>query len=111
MERRALRLPAVCAKTGLSKSSIYALEKAGKFVSRFRLSENISVWWEFEVDAWLEQRAAQPLEAPRTVRPGPGRPRKPRAEADQPDLATPTENAPKAHSANPGKKVRKAVSA
>jgi prophage regulatory protein len=71
--RRALRLPAVCHKTGLSRSTIYALEKAGNLPKRFRLGPNSSAWWEHEIDAWLEARAAAPIEAPRNCKPGPGR--------------------------------------
>lgn len=79
--RRAIRLPAVKAKVSLSGSSVYAKEKAGDFPRRFRLGPNASAWWEHEVDAWLERRAQQPVEAPRTIRSGPGRPRKAAAPA------------------------------
>ena len=74
--RRALRMPAVEEKVGWKKSTIYAEEKAGRFPRRIRLGPNSSAWFEDEIDAWLAKRAEAPVEAPRTCKPGPGRPRK-----------------------------------
>ena len=57
--KRALRAAAVRAKVGLSNSTIYLRVKAGDFPKPFRLGPNASAWWEHEVDAWLEARAAE----------------------------------------------------
>lgn len=51
--RKALRLPAVAEKTGLSKTHIYRLIQQGKFPRSHRLSERVSVWDEATIDAWL----------------------------------------------------------
>jgi len=101
VERRALRLPAVCAKTGLSRSSIYALEKDKKFPRRFRLSATASAWWSHQIDEWLaakdpkaknaQAQDANPKSDPNDVpiapppgwRPGPGRKRSKDLPVDQ----------------------------
>jgi prophage regulatory protein len=57
--RRALRANAVSQKVSLSKATIYLRVKAGDFPKPFRLGPNSSAWWEHEVDAWLEARAAE----------------------------------------------------
>lgn len=56
--RRALRLPAVAAKTGLSKTHIYRLIKQGKFPKFYKLSERVAVADEAEIDAWLTEKFA-----------------------------------------------------
>jgi prophage regulatory protein len=53
---RLIRLPEVIARTGLSRSSIYRLEKQGRFVSRVRLGERAIAWRLEEVAAWIEGR-------------------------------------------------------
>jgi prophage regulatory protein len=57
--RRALRITGVRHKIGLSHATIYGMVKAGRFPPPFRLGPNSSAWWEHEVDAWLEARAAE----------------------------------------------------
>lgn len=54
--RRTLRRSAVLAKTGLSRTTLYNLEKAGDFPVHFMLTPRCAVWFEDEVDAWLEGR-------------------------------------------------------
>jgi prophage regulatory protein len=54
--RRALRLHKVAEKTGLSKTHLYRLIKAGKFPQPTKLSERISAWDEASVDAWLIEK-------------------------------------------------------
>ena len=44
------------AETGLSIATIYRLEKAGNFPSRYRLSSNIVAYRSDEVQAWMESR-------------------------------------------------------
>lgn len=60
--RRALRLPAVAEKIGISKTHIYRLIQQGKFPCAHRLSERIAIWDEAEIDAWLAAKfeGAQP---------------------------------------------------
>lgn len=55
--RRAIRLPEVISKTGLSRSSIYAMEKDGRFPRHFKVGERCSAWWEHEVRLYLDLRA------------------------------------------------------
>ncbi|MFZ4126139.1 MAG: AlpA family transcriptional regulator, partial [Rickettsiales bacterium] len=47
-----LRLPDVKSRTGLSRSSIYAYIKDGKFPQHISLGERSVGWYESEVDAW-----------------------------------------------------------
>ena len=51
-----LRLPDVKARTGLSRSSIYAYIKDGKFPQHIALGERSVGWYESEVDAWVASR-------------------------------------------------------
>lgn len=51
-----LRLPAVIAATGLSRSSIYRAEAAGRFPARLRVSERVTAWRCDELDRWLSER-------------------------------------------------------
>lgn len=53
-----LRLPAVCARTGLSRSHIHRLEAAGKFPKRVKLSPAASAWVLSEIDEWAAGRVA-----------------------------------------------------
>ena len=53
---RILRLPDVKARTGLSRSSIYAYIKEGKFPKHIALGERSVGWYESEVDAWVASR-------------------------------------------------------
>lgn len=50
---KAIRLPQVLDKTGLSRSQVYRLVAAGKFPSPTHLSERITVWKELDIDQWL----------------------------------------------------------
>ncbi len=54
-----LRLPAVRARTGLSRSQIYLLIQRGQFPAQIPLGPNSAGWLESEVDAWIADRAAQ----------------------------------------------------
>jgi prophage regulatory protein len=51
-----LRLPQVIGRTGLSRSTIWRLERIRQFPSRIQLSENAVGWNEGEVSAWLAKR-------------------------------------------------------
>ncbi|MBN3967241.1 AlpA family transcriptional regulator [Pseudomonas gregormendelii] len=51
-----LRLPAVCALVGLSKSQIYRLSGAGEFPSAVRLGANSVAWPAEHVQAWIADK-------------------------------------------------------
>jgi prophage regulatory protein len=53
-----IRLGEVKARTGRSRSSIYADIKAGRFVAPIRIGPRAVGWLEHEVDAWLAARVA-----------------------------------------------------
>ena len=52
-----LRLPAVKAATGLSRSTIYAEVSAGRMPPPIKLSPRSSGWLATEIDAFIEARA------------------------------------------------------
>lgn len=54
-----LRLPAVKARTGLSRSTIYLRISEGKFPSPVSLGGRAVGWVETEVDEWLNNQIAQ----------------------------------------------------
>jgi prophage regulatory protein len=65
MANKILRLPAVKAKTGLSRSTIYARISQGTFPQALTLGPNTVGWLDAEVDAWIDQqivRSRRPLE-------------------------------------------------
>ena len=53
---RKLRRKEVCKYTGLSPTTLWRLEKAGKFPARIKLSANTVGWSERAVSNWLESR-------------------------------------------------------
>ena len=53
-----LRMPAVIQRTGLSRSTIYALAAEGKFPRQIRVSECTAAWLSSEVDDYLAERIA-----------------------------------------------------
>lgn len=61
--KRNLRRPEMLAKTGLSRTAQYLLEKAGDFPQHFLLSPRCAVWDEAEVDAWIEARKSAQIKA------------------------------------------------
>jgi len=60
MSARNLRRPEVLAKTGLSKTALYHLEKAGTFPQHTMLTPRLAVWSEADVDAWIASSRAAP---------------------------------------------------
>jgi prophage regulatory protein len=54
---RSLRLPQVIGMTGLKKTTIYALQKAGQFPHCVSLTTTAVGWLETEVEDWLAKRA------------------------------------------------------
>lgn len=56
MSNKILRLPAVKAKTGLSRSTIYARASVGTFPASLSLGPNTVGWVESEIDAWINKQ-------------------------------------------------------
>jgi prophage regulatory protein len=55
---KALRLPKVLEKTGLSRSHVYRLILQQRFPKPAHLTERISVWNEADIDTWLAAKFA-----------------------------------------------------
>jgi len=58
MSNNILRRPAVEAKTGLSRSTIYEMMSRGEFPKPIQLGKRAVGWPESALDAWLESRKA-----------------------------------------------------
>ena len=54
---RILRTNEVCARCGLSRATIWRLERTGRFPARRHLTDCLVGWLEQEVDAWILSRA------------------------------------------------------
>jgi len=54
-----LRLPALCERVGLGRSTVYALMQRGQFPHPIRLSARAVGWRDADIEAWLQSRAAQ----------------------------------------------------
>lgn len=61
-----LRMPQVKAVTGLSRMTIYRLEKRGEFPSRVQLGRNSVAWRDQDIENWI---AARPSLAPKQSAP------------------------------------------
>jgi prophage regulatory protein len=55
---KCLRFKAVRDRTGLSRSTIWRLERRGEFPKQRRISVNAVGWVEQEIDDWMLTRAA-----------------------------------------------------
>jgi predicted DNA-binding transcriptional regulator AlpA len=53
---RFLRFHDVSRRVGLSRSSLWRMERAGRFPQRHQLSANSVGWWEPDIDEWLANR-------------------------------------------------------
>jgi prophage regulatory protein len=51
-----LRYPVVRERTGLSRSTVWRLERRGEFPKHRRIAPNIVAWSEHEVSRWIEER-------------------------------------------------------
>ena len=58
MHNEFLRWPRVRQLTGLSRSTIWRLEKNGQFPARRKLSANSVGWSLIELQAWMQSRSA-----------------------------------------------------
>ena len=56
MTTQILRCAEVCKRTGLSRVTIWRLERTGIFPLRRKLSANAVGWIEAEVEAWIASR-------------------------------------------------------
>ena len=59
MSIRILRLPDVLDKTGLGRSSVYALVSRGAFPRPVRIASRAIGWQEAEIERWLKERIAE----------------------------------------------------
>ena len=55
-ESRILRSREVCARTGLSRVTLWRLERRGEFPGRRQLTANTVGWLEAEVEKWIVTR-------------------------------------------------------
>ena len=55
---RLLRFPAVRERTGLSRSTIWRLERRGEFPKHHRISPNVVAWVEEDIHMWIEARVS-----------------------------------------------------
>lgn len=53
-----LRFPSVRERTGLSRTTIWRLERQGAFPRHRRISANAVAWLEHEVSAWIREKSA-----------------------------------------------------
>lgn len=53
-----LKLPAVLARTSLSRAALYVLVSEHKFPKQVRLNKRSCGWVESEVQEWIDQRIA-----------------------------------------------------
>ncbi len=58
MQNEFLRWPRVRQLTGLSRSTVWRLEKSGQFPARRKLSANSVGWSLIELQAWMQSRSA-----------------------------------------------------
>jgi prophage regulatory protein len=56
MSDRFLRVRSIIEMTGLKRSTIYALAKAGRFPRPFKLSERSSAWSENAIREWMDSK-------------------------------------------------------
>ena len=56
LQNNIIRLPQAIEKTGLSRSTIYALISRGEFPQKIKLSPRTMGFLESEIDAWIVDR-------------------------------------------------------
>ena len=67
MQNEFLRWARVRQLTGLSRSTVWRLEKAGQFPLRRQLSANSVGWSWVELQAWMQSRTVATAPAPQEV--------------------------------------------
>jgi prophage regulatory protein len=55
---RLVRFPVVRQRTGLSRSTIWRMERRGEFPRHHRISSNVVAWLEDDVSTWIRARVA-----------------------------------------------------
>lgn len=63
MNYRVLRLPTIKGWTGLSRSTIYSMMKAGSFPMSISLGKRAVGWLESDVQAWVDSKIAAKIAA------------------------------------------------
>ena len=58
MALKLLRFPAVRERTGLSRSTIWRLERQGAFPRHHRISANAVAWVENDIATWIRSKVA-----------------------------------------------------
>jgi prophage regulatory protein len=58
MSNNIIRLPAVKAKTGLSRSSIYLRMSKNEFPSSISLGDRAIGWLESDIEQWIEEKVS-----------------------------------------------------
>jgi prophage regulatory protein len=53
---RLLRFPAVRERTGLSRSTIWRMERQGQFPQHHQISRNAVAWSDEEIDNWIKSK-------------------------------------------------------
>ena len=66
MQQELLRLPAVVARVGWGRSTIYAKVKTGEFPPPIALGARARAWISTEVDAWIARRILETRGAPKS---------------------------------------------
>lgn len=67
--KRFIRRPELVAKVGLCATTIFNLERAGRFPKHILLTPRVAVWDETEVDTWMRDqmtKGAPPAHVPRS---------------------------------------------
>lgn len=64
MSQALLRLPAVSARVGFGRSSIYAKVKKGEFPAPIQIGARVVAWPSAEIDAWIAARIVEARAAP-----------------------------------------------
>jgi prophage regulatory protein len=58
LPRKLLRFPVVREMTGLSRSTIWRLERRGEFPMHHRIAPNVVAWVEEDVSDWIQLRTS-----------------------------------------------------
>ena len=56
MQDKLIRLPAVIARTGLARSTIYESIRTGRFPPPVKIGPRAVAWRASEIDEWIESR-------------------------------------------------------
>lgn len=59
MDSRVIRKPELFSRIGLSDTTVWRMEKSGKFPGRIKLGGNSVGWIDHEVSDWLKTKAEE----------------------------------------------------